>query len=320
MDDQIDIADAPSGASGKVAEYLEKSIAESFKRELDQEENVVRSLPFFATSIGILVTFISFARATLPAIAQAFFPVAIYSLLTALIACLAALLFFLYCAVRKRTFDYPMHEAELISYATKLTIYYRAIAPTDRTDADPESDSIAVIEQAVIGDLRKELLDQVATAARVSRTNNWSRLRARARAITALMMALAFALALIVVILVHDAMYGGPNGQNGSTRFEPSDSRGTGSRCRPEAESPPHAGGDQGGMELRGSSSQERDIKRSERDEMSGKPVAPSIPGSSSAGTQTGVGGANGGQAPMKPSAPPMNRVEKSDATGSLKK
>ncbi len=38
----------------KTTEYAEKIISDAFKREIDQEENVVRSLPFFATSLGVL--------------------------------------------------------------------------------------------------------------------------------------------------------------------------------------------------------------------------------------------------------------------------
>jgi hypothetical protein len=49
----------------KFTEYLEKFIADSFKRESDQEENVVRSLPFFATSLGVLAASVGLVRGAL---------------------------------------------------------------------------------------------------------------------------------------------------------------------------------------------------------------------------------------------------------------
>src|SRR5690242_10543276 len=90
------VVQTPTGATGKAAEYLEKLVTESFKRELDQEENVVRSLPFFATSIGVLITFVGFVRTTLPAFSLTAWPIIAYGLLFSLLCALAALLLFLY--------------------------------------------------------------------------------------------------------------------------------------------------------------------------------------------------------------------------------
>jgi len=47
-------------------EYLEKIVAESYKREIDQEENVVRSLPFVAAALAVLATIMIFLRSYIP--------------------------------------------------------------------------------------------------------------------------------------------------------------------------------------------------------------------------------------------------------------
>src|SRR4051794_24492919 len=98
--------DEPAGVTGKAAEYLESLVTESFRREPDQEENVVRSLPFFATSIGVLITFVGFARGILPAFAWSPWPLLVYGLLAGLLASLIAMLLFLYQGIRERKFDY----------------------------------------------------------------------------------------------------------------------------------------------------------------------------------------------------------------------
>jgi hypothetical protein len=202
-----------TGPTGKVAEYVEKLVSESFKREADQEENVIRSLPFFATSIGVLVAFIGLARPALPPLTLSPFPIIVYGLLTGVMLSLTVLIAFLFLAVRQRTFKYPMSEADLIAYAARLTDYYSAAASpaasagtaesgeADHAEAasENEADTTETIEKAVIDDLRNTITGQIAEAARVSRANNIKRLGARARAFASLMVALGFALALIVV-------------------------------------------------------------------------------------------------------------------------
>jgi hypothetical protein len=211
--------------SGKAAEYLEKLVGDGFKREMDQEENVVRSLPFFATSIGVLVAFISLARPALPPASDDPMTIVAYVLLGGVVACLAGLLGFLFMAVRHRTYTYPMNEAALIKFTGELTAYYSSALPSViGVDADDAADDTVgnrvdpdlardAVEKAVVADLRRELTNQLAAAAMTSRENNAKRLRARSRAFAALILALSLALALIVVILAIEAPNGGSNAQ-----------------------------------------------------------------------------------------------------------
>lgn len=317
--------DAPAGATGKAAEYLEKLVGDSFKRELDQEENVVRSLPFFATSIGVLITFIGFARGALPAFVWTGWPILVYGLLTGLLTSLIALLVFLYQAVCQRKFNYPMQEAELIEYAANLTAYYREVAASEPANQeDEEGDPVEIVERAVIDDIRNTMLEQTSTAARLSRSNNWARLKARARAFSALMAALAFALALIVAILIHDALNGGPRGKDVNARPGTTESHDAGHEDRPargEAKGSGDAGSGQGGVALRGVPAQGQGAEQREQDKVSGQTSQTSGCGSAATGSQpaaaTGASGA--ATAPVKPSAPPMVPCQKSlDGGGKL--
>ena len=47
-------------------EYLEKIAAERYERELDQEENVVRNLPFAAAALAIIFAFMAAIRGDVP--------------------------------------------------------------------------------------------------------------------------------------------------------------------------------------------------------------------------------------------------------------
>jgi ABC-type antimicrobial peptide transport system permease subunit len=72
--------------TGQAAEYLEKIVADGFRRELEQEENVVRSLSFFATSLGVLVAFLGLATPLLPPLAAEPVAVAAYAALAVVVA------------------------------------------------------------------------------------------------------------------------------------------------------------------------------------------------------------------------------------------
>ncbi|EWY36954.1 hypothetical protein N825_22850 [Skermanella stibiiresistens SB22] len=269
------------GPTGKASEYLEKLIADSFKREMDQEENVIRSLPFFATSIGVLVTFVGFARGLLPAFSRTSWPelgygILVHGALAGLLVSLLALLLFLYKAVRERQFEYPMSESEMLDYAASLTAYYRALADEATASGGGDDDPVEVIERAVVDDLRATMMGQMAASAKLSRANNLARLKARARAFSALMTALGFALVLIVAILIHDALNGGSHGQDGvarpgiaeSQRAGPEDGTPSG-----EAKGAGHAGSREGTLELRGSPAEKRDTGRGEQEPVNGRPT-----------------------------------------------
>lgn len=180
----------------KPAEYIEKVVAEAFKREFDQEENVVRSLPFFATSLGILASAVAFARPALCEPVWQPFSVAIYASLAALGLTSLAIFWFLFIAVKPRQFRYLMAEHELIHYAEQLSNFYA-------TDGEgPPAD----IESAIIDDLREAVTTQLATAAEASRAVNFTRLGARAKALVALVSAILLAFIILALILVRDTV------------------------------------------------------------------------------------------------------------------
>ncbi|MGF7213690.1 hypothetical protein GGE65_008337 [Skermanella aerolata] len=261
----------PVDFTGKTAEYLEKQMGDSFKREQDQEENVIRSLPFFATSIGVLVTFVTLVRKDLPVFDWTLWPGVIYGLLAGVLVFLLLVLKFLHQAVRRRDFVYLMSETKMLEYARATKTYYQTISGHDSPTAispGDEADPVTVIENAVVGDLRNAVINDLAAAAQSSRSNNLERLTARTRAFTSLMIALIFALAMIVAILIHDTVNGGlDGGQDGNANRGVTEPQRTGPENGPlpaETNATGNAGGREGGLELQGSDRQKGDPARTE--------------------------------------------------------
>jgi hypothetical protein len=192
-------------------EYLEKIFADAYKREGDQEENVARTLPFFATALTLLATTLGLVRQAIPEFSFSTFAVVSYVALLGITATVGAVLWFLLLAVHRREFEYVASEAGLKEYAAELHKFYEHTGATDDE-----------ITRAVVADLRQLMIEQYAKATGRNRAHNAARALARTRAITALISSLAFAFVLIGAILVHDIgsrghAHGGAKGNRAST-------------------------------------------------------------------------------------------------------
>jgi|SRR5208282_2551699 len=137
-------------------EYLEKLMADTYKREIDQEENVVRSLPFVAAVLAVLSTIMIFTKSYIPSYpfaSQKIYGLAVWTMLF-LFGCLAArVIIFLYFALSRQSFQYVSSSSELYSYSTKLANYHTALGrtPTEVNQAIIEDMRILMIQQYAIG-------------------------------------------------------------------------------------------------------------------------------------------------------------------------
>ena len=87
-------------------EYLEKILAEQYKREVDQEENVFRSLPFAATALAVIFTFIIFVRNSIPCLKIGVYPTVVWTFLACFCTDTALALYFLFLAIARKRLDY----------------------------------------------------------------------------------------------------------------------------------------------------------------------------------------------------------------------
>lgn len=192
---------------GKADDYIEKLVAEAYKRESDQEENVFRSLPFFATTFGVLGTAIGLARPAIGHLDGSPIAVSLYALLALIGVVTAAGLFFLFQAIRRRDFVNPMRESDLLLYRKELEAFYvKTEAPAGTVDA------------AIAADIQEAIVAQLAQATETTRRNNLLRLQARSRAATALIVAISLVFALMGLILTRDATEVGATNVGSTTR------------------------------------------------------------------------------------------------------
>lgn len=99
-------------------------------------------------------------------------------------------LLWLYRAIRKQSFSYPMSERDLLKYVEQLRDHYRSEMPDDQTR-----------EATVLVEVRREFLAQITEAATNNRRINNNRTIMRANALEALLLALLFAFCLVVVMI-----------------------------------------------------------------------------------------------------------------------
>jgi hypothetical protein len=182
-------------------EYLEKLFTDAFKREFDQDENVVRSLPFFATALALAVTVLSLiGDRVLLEIAGLWSPrfylsIVVIFLLCCTAWCLGSVLWYIFAAIRARTYKLPPSESDLLDWAGRLRSFYAAkgLAGSD-------------LDAAIITDLRQTMISEYAEATESIRFNNARKAYARNQALSRLIAGLAFAFTLVAVIFIEERL------------------------------------------------------------------------------------------------------------------
>lgn len=199
-------ASAPKPPEETVDKYLEAVFEERYKRQLEQEENVSRTLPFFAAALAVLANIIGLLRPSIPSFSMSVFALAVHACLAGLGFSILYSIVALWFAVRRKEFYYPTQEDEVRAYVAGLREYYASLGLSE-----------AEIEGKIIADLRGMMIDQYARSAMHNRRINDARVTARAAAATSLMYGLGFAFGLLVIIFIHDAVYGAPNAHSSTT-------------------------------------------------------------------------------------------------------
>lgn len=112
-------------------DHLEKTLADNYRKELDQEENVWRSLPFFAAALALQLAAIVNLVQYLPHSDDAVSAwIAVPAAATAIST--VASLVFIAAAIAPARFKYLAPEPDLVRYAAELD---------NETDLDPSNDA-----------------------------------------------------------------------------------------------------------------------------------------------------------------------------------
>jgi len=179
----------------KADDYMEGVFKDAFKRELEVDENVARTLPFFAATLALVVTLYGYATTKLPPLEWRFLSVLLHLLLLAGAACLAGVVLSLFQAVRARVYRLPPKETELVAWAAGLKAFYA------EQGMSPEA-----ADDKVAGDLRSRMIVEFAEGVEHNRAANVPKLKARAQGFTLLVAALGVAFLMIAIIFSTDRL------------------------------------------------------------------------------------------------------------------
>jgi hypothetical protein len=164
-------------------ELLERLLGGLYLKELEQEENIWRSLPFFSAALALEVVALNQILPVAGRLAGAWSWV-IGTAIALQAVLLLGVLLFLYRSIRRQSFSY-------ISSGTDLVAYLRALeAAGTRTDA-PEL-------------LRRTVVEQLATATDANRSGNQVRAGERARAGILLLASLVTTFFIVGATIVHE--------------------------------------------------------------------------------------------------------------------
>lgn len=157
--------------SNQLEEVLEKHFLEAYKREIDQDESVWRTLPFFAAAIGLTVTLILPAAGSIAPLhlsADEWLLLIKYLLFISAAAFLGVASFHLYLAMNIRLYRQIPDEVATLDYLRRKREDLLAISP----DVDSAETASALFA-------REYLNEEMANATSHNRKNNIARVKYR---------------------------------------------------------------------------------------------------------------------------------------------
>jgi hypothetical protein len=229
-------------AADPLLDHLEKTFADAYRKEIDQEENVWRSLPFFAAALALQLAALGQAREWLaglegPALLTAFV------LLAVAFAAMLAAIAFLFLSIWPADFQYVAREPAIRDYAEQV-----------HSKAKEAGETVEAAE-AALRTVKVALAEQYATATDNNRSINQRRARWRTRAGVMTLFSVLFMLALVAFGVVHNT-YGQARSTGTGSSVEPRESKASGGNLgfapAEQHTAAPYGGGSQGLVEQQG--------------------------------------------------------------------
>lgn len=206
----------PPPLGEKTASVILALLQDFYRQELAAEEDVHRTLPFFATALGLIVASLNYSATQLPSwstvlkscsrcgpptLSWHIIPCAWSVLLAGLslfvvVGLSGVVLWYLFLATRTRDYTRVGPESTIIARTRELHTYHASTGISGN-----ELDTTVVI------DVRTQLLDPFSSAVAANRQVTLERYRHRARAVLCLLWSLFFAL-LATILIVATAKFG----------------------------------------------------------------------------------------------------------------
>jgi hypothetical protein len=154
----------------KTGDYLSSILTDSFKREVDLDEAVWRSLPFFGAMLGLATVLAPPIYRSTVALAGSAWSVPVYMLLALSLLCFVAAARSFWEVIRLRNYRYPPMDLEVLAYAAELHAAHRR-----------SGRPFAQQDEAVRDEVRTFILQEIATSTANNRVHNAAKLRARSQ-------------------------------------------------------------------------------------------------------------------------------------------
>ena len=182
-----------TAAKGGVDEYLVASFERAFEREVVHEERVFNSLSFFVAAMALTVNVLGYIATKLPPAQLSAYSIATHALIVLAGLLVIGVMWSLFNGVRERVYRIPPKELDTLEWAKELRGYYFTAGLRGQA-----------LDDAVISDLRKEMLTELAHSIAHNRAQNASRTLARTQGISWMVAQLALAFSIVAIIFVHD--------------------------------------------------------------------------------------------------------------------
>jgi hypothetical protein len=175
-DQADDATEAQEPLRSETLKFLFETSSEAFKQQSDLDESVWRSMPFIGALFGFAISVIGSVSKRHDFSLS--WPDMFYFLA---VASFSAAFFYVCLTVVIRNFEYPAKSSETRDYSHKLTAWYRA-----------NKEHHQRIDAKVVDDMRRFMVDQLASANETNLINVRKRLIARSRAIIFLLFGFLF--------------------------------------------------------------------------------------------------------------------------------
>lgn len=166
----------------KPNDYLESVFETAFKREVGLDEDIARTLPFFAASLALVATLLGYLLRELQTLEWNTISVVLHLMLGCAAVSLAMALHALFQTVQMREYRLPPRETELIAWSEQLRTFYQS-----------QNYKPSTVDQRVFEDLRDRMLLEYAESAEHNRLANKSKLQGRARGFALIVITLVIA-------------------------------------------------------------------------------------------------------------------------------
>ncbi len=214
--DRIEPVTREPRESGELGEgtlkRLEEHAAETFKREVDLDESVWRTLPFMAATFAFVAAVVGKASTDMPAFSSSFYNLLTRLLLFLAVASLAWALRWFFVVLRPREYEYPAATPAVQTYAEEMSDYHSALG-FQGEDLDAK----------VVEELRLFMVSQYASAVGTNQRRNAVRFEARGKVLLFMLIGFVLAFSCEAIIFIHRDLYGPFEVQSGKASGQRND-------------------------------------------------------------------------------------------------